>query len=1122
MKIKSQLKANWLLPVLTFLFCLSVGQTHAQSVPVSLKVANAPLEQVLNAIEKQTTYLFVYDKNVDIARKVSVNAAKTPLKTVLDQLFKSTNIVYAVENTSIVLSVNATKQQANNAISGVVSDVAGLPVIGASVMVKGTTIGTSTGVDGSFSLQVPPPAANAILSVDFLGYEPVEVQVGAKTNLAITLKESSVKMDEVVVTALGIKRSEKALSYNVQKVNQGDIVTVKDVNFVNALSGKVAGVNINASSSGVGGASKVVMRGTKSINQSSNALYVIDGVPMYNFGGEGSQEFQSTGSSEAIADINPEDIDNISVLTGAAAAALYGSEAANGAIVVTTKKGQKGFTTVTVTSNTEVLQPFSLPEFQNRYGTSEQDKSWGNLLNESNYMGYSPKNDYFQTGVIGTETVSLSTGTDKNQTYVSASAVNSRGIVPNNGYDRYNFSFRNTTSFFKDKMTLDVGGSYIKQKDLNMINQGTYSNPLTGAYLFPRGNDWSDIQMFERYDTSRKISTQYWPSGAGGSYAMQNPYWINHRNLRENNKDRYMMNVGLSYDILDWLNVSGRIRIDNTVNDFSEKLYATTNTLLTEDSPNGLYGITRTKDKQTYGDVLVNINKTFGEDWSLHANIGASFSDMRSDAMKVRGPINYGLAIVEGGLTEPKGIPNVFNLYNLSNSKTVREQMGYHDQTQSVFASVEVGYKNTYFLTVTGRNDWPSQLAGPQSVKRSFFYPSVGASVVVSQIVKMPKQFSYLKLRGSYASVGLAFKRFLANPTNSWDNNSGAWVPSTVYPMYNLKPERTKSWEIGITARFLQHFNLDLTYYNTRTINQTFDPVASASSGSKKFYIQDGDVQNRGVELALGYTNKWNKFSWSSNFTMSANSNKILRLANEAVNPYNGEKVSIDFLNMGGLGQTRFILKEGGSMGDLYSRADLVRDSNGDIYVNENGEIEANTSIKEFDKFIKLGSVLPKANMAWRNDFKYGNLSFGFMIAARLGGVAFSRTQAALDYFGVSEASAATRDAGGMMINGGDMISAQQWYTAIGNNDGIPQYYTYSATNVRLQEASIGYTIPKKKLGNVVEMTISLVGRNLWMIYNKAPFDPEAVATTGNYYQGIDYFMMPNTRNIGFNVRLKF
>ena len=1126
MKMKNQARVRFLLPVLTLVCCLFAGTASAQSVPVTLRVSDAPLEQVLSAIEKQTTYLFVYDKNVDVACRVSIDVKDTPLNNVLNTLFQSSDIAYAVENTSIVLSQKAPAAQPGQpvTVTGKVVDASGMPVIGAAVIVKGTTIGTSTGVDGDFSLQVPPPSADAVLEINYLGYEPIAQTVGSRTNITFTLRESAVDVDAVVVTALGIKRSEKALSYNVQQVNSEDIVANKDVNFINSLSGKVAGVTINSSSGGVGSASRVVMRGQKSISQTSNALYVIDGVPMFTTARDGGTEFASQGTTDPIADINPEDIESMSVLNGAAAAALYGSDAANGAIVVTTKRGKAGYTSVTVSSNTEVMSPFVLPEFQNRYGTGDLNssegsivRSWGNRLNSSNYMGYSPRDDYFQTGVTGTESVSLSTGTEKNQTYFSAAAVNSRGVIPNNGYDRYNFTFRNTTSFLGDKLKLDVGASYVMQKDRNMTNQGTYNNPLVGAYVYPRGNDWADIEMYERYDPARRLYTQYWPVGDAGM-TMQNPYWINYRNLRENNKDRYMLNAALSYDVLDWLNVSGRLRIDNSNNDYTEKFYASTFTQLTEGSKNGLYGITKTKDKQVYGDVLVNINKTFGEDWSLQANAGASISDMRYDAMKVRGPIP------DGEITDEKPLlANVFSVQNLSNtSKTKRLQEGWREQTQSIFASVEIGFKNTYFLTLTGRNDWPSQLAGEHSVKSSFFYPSVGASVVLSQLIpEMPKNLSYVKLRASYASVGVAFERYLANPRYSWNESGLNWSTQTRFPIYNLKPERTKSFEVGLTMRFLRHFNLDFTYYNTKTQDQTFEPNISTGSGSSKLTIQSGNVRNRGFEVALGYSNTWGRFSWDSNYTLSANKNKILSLADDVVNPETGEHFSVDQLDMGGLGDARFILREGGTLGDFYSRIDLKRDSNGAVYINEKGEI-AKEPVTDVANYIKLGSVLPDANMAWRNDFRWRNFNFGFMVSARLGGVVFSRTQSMLDYYGVSEATAAARDAGGVMINGNDLVDANKWYTAIGGGNSVPQYYTYSATNVRLQEASIGYTIPKKTLGDICEITLSLVGRNLWMIYNKAPFDPETIATTGNYYQGVDYFMSPSMRNIGFNLRVKF
>lgn len=1130
MESKHSLRKSKLFRALLILLFLAVPVQWAVA-QLTLSTPRTTLGTVIKQIQSQSKYQFFYSDKLSSVTVDALQVKDASLENVLSALLKGKNISYKVEENIVYLSdreeTQSPQQQVGKerAISGRVVDSKGEPLIGVSVLVKGTTNGGITDFDGNY--KITTNEANPILVFSYIGYKAQEIPFKGQASINITLSEDTQVIDEVVVTALGIKRSEKALSYNVQQVNTDEITANKDANFVNSLNGKVAGVNINSSSSGVGGVSKVVMRGTKSIMQSSNALYVIDGVPIFSGRAKksGGTEFDSQGATEPIADINPEDIESMSVLTGAAAAALYGSEAANGAIVITTKKGKEGHLSITVNSNTEFTNPFTMPSFQNRYGTGTEGlmsvsgaRSWGQRLTTVNNYGYNPQDDYFQTGIIGTESISFSTGTDKNQTYASAAAVNSKGIVPNNKYNRYNFTVRNTTSFLDDKMTLDFGASYILQNDRNMTNQGTYNNPLVGAYLYPRGNDWEDISMYERYDPARKIYTQYWPVG-DEAMAMQNPYWINYRNLRENKKDRYMLNASLSYQILDWLSVSGRVRLDNSNNDYTEKFYASTNTQLTEKSDRGLYSITRTNDKQLYADFLVNINKTFGESFSLQANVGGSFSDLRSDALKVRGPIADGSDSFKG---ETVGLTNFFAIQNLSASKTQRLQEGWREQTQSIFASAELGYKSTYYLTLTGRNDWPSQLAGPNSNSKSFFYPSVGASVILSELIpNLNKDYlSYMKLRGSWASVGSAFERYLANPRYEWTSSAAQWSITTQYPLYNLKPERTQSFEIGLTVRFLKNFDLDFTYYNAKTMNQTFNPQLPVS-GWSAMYIQTGAVRNQGVELSLGYNKTWNKFTWDTGFTFSANRNKILELANNAINPITGESFSINTLDMGGLGGARFLLREGGGMGDLYSLIDLKRDSNHKIYVDKDGKMSTET-IKDPSQYIKLGSVLPKANLAWRNNFSWNNFNAGFLISARLGGVVFSRTQAMLDYYGVSESTADARDLGYVTINGNDRVNPETWYGIIGGGTSVPQYYTYSATNVRLQEVSFGYTFPRKMLRNICDIKVSLIGRNLWMIYNKAPFDPESIASTDNFYQGIDYFMMPSLRNIGFNLSFKF
>ena len=628
---------------LALLVCLSCAlfTAKAQTARITLNLQNATLEQAMDKIKAQTRYLFINRDVEDLeSRKVSINVSNELITKVLDQLFTPFDIGYDIDGRSIFIYKQQAAATRPVPVSGRVTDASGQPIIGASVIVRGTTLGVSTDAEGRFTLEVPAPAASQTLEVSYLGYETVSVPVGSRTSFAVTLQESSSEIESVVVTALGIKREEKALSYNVQQVGAEDITTVKDANFMNSLAGKVAGVTINASSSGVGGATKVVLRGNKSISQSSNALYVIDGIPMYNFGGGGGTEFDSKGATESIADLNPEDIESISVLTGAAAAALYGSNAANGAVMITTKKGQAGALKVTVSSNTEFLNPFVLPEFQNRYGTGLNGSSagsavysWGAKLTPAAQTGYTP-NDFFETGHVYTNAFTLSGGTDRNQTYFSAAAVNSDGIIPNNTYDRYNFTFRNTSYFLKDKLRLDASASYIYQQDQNMTNQGVYSNPLVPAYLFPRGTDFDAYRIFERYNPASKLMEQFWSSDLeGGDLRMQNPYWIAYRNLRNTDKKRYLLSFSASYDILPWLNVAGRVRIDNANSLYTQKLYASSNTTITDGGKNGHYTEQREYDTQTYADVMVNINKTFGDDWSLQANVGASINNVKTDLL---------------------------------------------------------------------------------------------------------------------------------------------------------------------------------------------------------------------------------------------------------------------------------------------------------------------------------------------------------------------------------------------------------------------------------------------------------------------------------------------------------
>ena len=1019
------------------------------------------------------------------------------LKTLKSSLFRCCMafIVFAALNA--LAAVTAFAQSEGATVSGIVTDEQG-PVIGATVMIKDANVGVVTGLDGSYTLT--GLKQDDIIEVSYLGYETQDIAYTGQTVQNVFMKVATELLDEVVVTALGIKREEKTLSYNVQSVKSEELTAVKDANFVNSLVGKVAGVTINSGASGPGSATKVVMRGMKSIEKSNAVLYVIDGIPMYNrsFGGEGGT-MESPVGSEAAADINPEDIESISMLTGPSAAALYGSDAANGVIVINTKRGSEGRTTVTVSNSTTFSKVNMMPEMQERYGKSGGMYSWGNALPAA--YSYDPRK-FFNTGTDIINSVSLSTGTAKNQTYISASTTNTAGIVPESKYNRYNFTARNTAKFAGDKLVLDFGANVIMQNDHNLVSQGRYYNPITGLYLFPRGDDFSEVQNYERWNPVRGMMTQYWPYGSGG-HDIQNPYWVQHRNNRDMNKRRYMLNASLQWNITDWLNVTGRARMDESNYKQTREYYAST--LTTFAGNNGGYYLENSSDRSFYGDVMLNVDKEWG-DWSLMANIGASINDQR-----------YYSAMMAGDLKEP----NFFSANNLEMAnKFKRNESGWHDQTQSVFASVEAGWRDAVYLTLTGRNDWASQLAF--SSQASFFYPSAGLSAVISNLVEMPEWVDFLKVRGSYSQVASPFSRWISNPSLEYNDQTDLWTQSKTYPYRDLKPEDTRSWEIGVNLRVLKGLSLDVTYYRSNTYNQTVYGDLAASTGYDNFIAQTGNVQNQGVELALGYDNTWGDFSWSSGFTFTFNDNKIVELANDVINPITGEPVEINEIQKDWLGAEnvapRVILRKGGSLTDIYVKHFIARDANGYVNVDANGRI----SMEETEP-VKAGQLAPKANLGWSNTFSYKGLSLGIVLTARVGGLVYSATQGILDYYGVSEASAAMRDKGGIPVNFGT-LDAQSYYQTISTgNGGYGAYYLYDATNIRIQELTLNYTLPKKWFNNKMGLTVGFVARNLAMIYCKAPFDPElASSTSSNFYQGVDYFMLPSTRNLGFNVRFQF
>lgn len=1079
------LAALWLCPQL-----LPAQQTRS-----GVHLTRTTVDEVMNYIEEHSDYTFLYnDKTVDRTRRVSVDNAAGDIRAILDAVFAGTDVRYDIRDNQIILSEKRPQKQAgrDDMIAGRVTDQNGVPLVGVSILVKGSARGTTTDVSGRFVLRIEP---GDVLVASYLGYESVEVAADSRTGVEIRMQESSKALDAVVVTALGIKRSEKALSYNVQGVKGEDMNIVKDANFMNSLAGKVAGVSINASAGGVGGATRVVMRGTKSISGNNNALYVIDGVPILNVtGGSVDSEYGLAGG-EGISDINPEDIESVNVLTGPSAAALYGSAAANGVVLINTRKGSAGKPKITVSNNTTFSSPFMMPEFQNTYGNKIGIyASWGEKLAKPS--SFDPA-DFFNTGALVQNNVSLSTGNDRHQTYISAGTTNGTGILPNHEYSRYNFTFRSVTKLWRDRLTLDYGGSYIIQRNQNMSAQGKYFNPLTAVYTFPRGEDFSTVQAYERFDTGRNMFLQYWPWG-DQAMNMQNPYWVQYRNMRTNKRDRYMLNLNAKYQVNDWLDIAGRVRIDNTVGENEKKYWASTIQLFAGE--NGSYFANKQHVKLFYGDVIANVDKRLGKDFTLAANVGASWSRERSDLVGGGGKLD---------------IANFFTLNNIIKEYRTLEQNRKHSMlTVSAFANLELGWRSMLYLTATARNDWASSQSGTEQL--SFFYPSVGLSAVVTEMVRLPRWISFLKLRGSYAEVGSPLPQYLSSATYQFNSSTGYYETYTRFVPDKLYPEMTRSWEVGMDLRLWQErLTLDITYYKSNTNKQTFQIPISGSSGYSSMVVQSGCVQNKGVEAVLGVKLRSGDFSYNASFAYTLNRNKIKSMV-----PYyttlDGQVGSLNQITKSNIdgGAASFLLREGGTMGDLWTKNVIKKDEDGNYLVNAGGKLEI-AALSQ-----KVGSVLPKYTLSMNNDFRYKGFRAGFQLHARVGGKVLSATQAYLDGYGVSKASAAARDNGGVPVNQGK-VDAETWYTTIGTGK-VYSHYIYNATNIRLQEASIGYTLPKRWFRDVCSIDISLVGRNMWLIYCKAPFDPESASSTDTYYQGIDFFMQPSLRSYGFSVKLNF
>jgi TonB-linked SusC/RagA family outer membrane protein len=982
-------------------------------------------------------------------------------------------------------------------VTGKVTGVNNQVVASASIKVKASNLATITNTDGTFSLKAPN--GSFVLQVSSIGYESKEVAVSASQSIVnVSLVEQSTDLNEVVVTALGIKREKKSLTYASQQLAGEEIRRAAGPNFMEALSGKVAGIDIKVSASGVGGSTKAVLRGARSLSGTSEALYVIDGVPMVNNKGAQPGSYGGNDRGDGLSSINPADIETVNVLRGSNASILYGSQGANGVILITTKKGKAGKTVVDFNSSTVFEQVTGIPDLQFDYGTVGGDLNWSKTKGsyQKNYV-----KDFFETGTIATNSINVSGGNNQTTAYFSYSNITSKGAMPTNTYGKNTITLNQSTKLFNDKITLSSNVIFANEKSYNRPGAGYYNNPLTGLYTFARDKDFASYkENYQVFDQGRNLYKQSWYS----TYEFQNnPYFELNNNSKLATNNRVIANLKLSYDIMNHLKFETRANIDYNDVLYDNRYAAGGNSVSV--SPNGSWSYTKYKDQAVYADGILSYNNNFGN-LSVTGLLGASYQN---------NTFNDGMNVANG--TIPLQYPNFFSfsnmpynvIFNSTISKTVK---------QGVFASANIGYKEVLFLDVSARNDWASTLA--LTGNQSYLYPSFGLSAVISQMIQLPEAISYLKVRASNSMTG---NEVPFNVVNPWNSIGGAGGPSGIgginrnsqVPFTNLNPEIITSNEAGADIKFFNgRLGFDFTYYNSVSTNQFLSLAAPSGSGYSSYFVNAGKIVNKGFELTIdAQPFRTDNFAWNTNINLSRNQNEIVELI--ASNP--NYQVGGDDEGFAS------IIKAGGSFQDLYIFK-FNRNSAGQIILSPAGvPTKAATQVK-------VGNVNPDLIAGWNHNLTYKNFFASVLINGKFGGVAFSKTEAFLDSYGASQRSADARLNATIPINAvsstGTAVTSIDpvlYYSSIGDRNKIMEPYVFSRTNVRLGQLAFGYNLKINKASFLIkDASFSLVARNLFFFYKEAPFDPEQSMSTANGMQSNDVFSMPSTRSVGFNVKLTF
>lgn len=1153
MKKKSKCGIKFLLSLMLLFVPIFLTAAEQDEMKVSLDFTNAPLSQVLNEIGRQTSLRIIYNtKDINPDKIVSVKANQDNLTSVMAGLLKNSNASYTVKEDYLVLFSSKDKgvqsavvQQDKRTIKGTITDETGEPLIGVSIKVQGTTIGTITDLDGNYTLEVTDD--KAILEFSYIGYKTVTIPVTGAKSYNVVMKEDSQQLGEVVITAMGIERKSESLTYATQQIGGKELTRAKDVNFVNSLQGKSAGLTITPNSSGAGGgSSKITLRGQSSILGNNQPLIVLDGIPMSNGMSGQSQEILMAASrddGDLLSTINPDDIANISILKGPNAAALYGSAANNGVIIITTKSGREGKVKVDFSSNITLETPLVYPKQQETFapeivGSEVRYNAWGNKLSDITddqlamfpYLTRNPRNnvtDFFNTGQTYNNSVSLNGGTEHSSTYFSYGNTVQKGLMDKNKFVRHNLLFKQSYNLLNDKLKLDFSLNYVTQKTKNRPVIGKAKGSLPGLYLTPNAIDLRYFDKNRTYIAGKDDPLVYNealnpneendvvnPNLEGT--AVQNFPWVNNAYINnpyfmldaisdEAARDRIMASFTVKYQILETLSAQGRVSLDKT-HDENTVLELATIRVAKNQTLGATYWGSRGSHREIYSDYLLTFADKFNDKITLNATIGTSFKRIKDHSIYMTKTNDN--TYVSPNIPYP--IPGAIG----SNKEGFRGSLlTGQDLTPTtnwetaVFATAQVGFWDKGYIDVSFRNDWSKafqQFAAPGKYK-SFPYYSVGGNLLLKELLPfdMPK-LDAMKLRASYSVVGnsIPAEFYAAQFVNPLTGMVAARNPT----FDNPKPETTRAFEVGLDAAlFSNKLNFDVTVYQSTMENQ-FMRITTASGQTKP--INSGKTRNRGIEFTASYNAISTKdFRWTTGVNLSYNDNKILET-------YTALDGTTDDCIMSASGveiQTKFV--KGGSYGDLYGK-DFLYGNDGKIKIQDGKPVLTS----EYNRY--LGNSNAKFNFGWNNTLSYKDFSLYFLIDGKVGGKVISLTQAEMDFAGLSERSAEARlvNDGMVTLPDGQQITARNYYETVG---GAHLDCIYKGTNVRLREISLGYTF-YDLIGPSKHLTLSLIARNVGFLYKDSPVDPDISATAANAFGGVDSFTLPTTRSFGFNIKLTY